>query len=106
MKRLAVVGAVALVLFALPSAHAADKGEAHSTVVRFADLDLNQAAGLRELYARIRRAARMVCSRRDPSYSDSLTVFKTAQAEYRTCVKRAIDAAVRQVRGSIRHRNS
>lgn len=97
MKKLAVIGAIALFLLALPSAHAGGEDEAYSTVVRVRDVDLNQIAGVRKLYTRIQKAARMVCSRRDPGATDSIMVAKTARAEYRICVARAIDAAVSRV---------
>lgn len=96
MKKLVVIGTLGLFLLALPSAHGGE-AEALSTVVRVGDLDLNQIAGARKLYTRIRKAARMVCSRRDPGATDSIMVAKTARAEYRICVARAIDAAVSRV---------
>lgn len=97
MKSLGVVCAIALVLSASPSAHAAREDGAHSTIVRFGDLDLNQPAGVVKLYARIQRAARMVCSRRDPSYTDSLTILEATGAEYKICVARAVDTAIRDI---------
>src|SRR5215469_12028392 len=96
MKRPAALAVTAaLVLSAAPSVHAAKGYEAHSTVVRYGDLDLNQPAGVRKLYERIRRAARMVCSGRDASSMDSLSALNAERAEYRSCVEEAIDSAVR-----------
>jgi UrcA family protein len=98
MKTLALLAATApLVLLNPLTVHAARRYEAHSTVVRFGDLDLNHSAGLRKLYERIRRAARMVCSGRDPSYMDSPSTHATSLAEYRGCVEQAIDSAVKGI---------
>jgi len=98
MKTLAVLAVTtALALSAVPSARAAKGYEAHSTVVRFGDLDLDQPTGVKKLYERIRRAARMVCSRRDATYMDSLSALNAELAEYRSCVEEAVDSAVKGI---------
>lgn len=59
MTRLTALACVsALLLTAVPLAHAQETNE---RVVRYADLDLNRAAGADVLISRISRAARSVC---------------------------------------------
>jgi len=59
-------------------------------VVRFSDLDVSKAAGATALYARIRRAARIVC---DPGESREMGLA----AIYRECMEESIANAVAKV---------
>ncbi|MGD0503344.1 MAG: UrcA family protein [Steroidobacteraceae bacterium] len=72
---------------AAPRGHAADSSTL-TQVVRFADLDIQNAAGAEALYRRIRYAAQAVC----PLPAD--LGHLVAQ---RACVNHAIDQAVRTV---------
>jgi UrcA family protein len=83
---LAVVGTVAT----LPAA-AAPPVVAESTEVRYADLDLDNAAGIAELYARLHVAAEKVCDSR--FHPGTLVVA----ASWRTCVADALTQAVAAV---------
>jgi len=64
MKHLATMIVGALTLYAIsPSGLAAPASEElRREIVRFADLDLTQPAGARQLYRRIERAAHEVCA--------------------------------------------
>lgn len=65
--------------------------ETRSKTVSYADLDLSKSAGLGTLLDRIRAAASDVCSPEPQS-----TSAKDA-ADFRSCVKRAVNSAVRKV---------
>jgi UrcA family protein len=71
-------------------AGAGEPTEAPRRVVKFADLDLNHGAGVAELYARIRAAARDVC---EPLIASDLASTIGARA----CVAQAIERAVAEV---------
>lgn len=75
--------------FALP-AGAADGTEGRSITVKFADLNVSSPEGAAALYARIRSAAKAVCS--DSSSSDY--PFRPG---FGTCVHKAIADAVTKV---------
>lgn len=87
MKHLATTLIGALTLYSVSPAGfaAAAPGEVRRQVVRFADLDLTRPAGARELYQRIRYAARNVCETYDHLGRD------------RDCVEQAIARAVGDV---------
>ena len=71
-------------------AGAGEPTEAPRRVVKFADLDLNHGAGVAELYARIRAAARDVC---EPLIASDLASAIGARA----CVAQAIERPVAEV---------
>ena len=87
MKHLATMIVGALTLYAIsPSGLAAPAPEElRREVVRFADLDLTQPAGARQLYRRIERAAHEVCAGYGPHDYD------------RRCAQAAIGRAVAEV---------
>ncbi len=60
-----------------------------STVVKYYDLDTSTSAGMRELYGRLQRAARIVCRSLRPSFYVSPDLYE------KKCVRAAIDKAVR-----------
>ncbi|HEY9183378.1 MAG TPA: UrcA family protein, partial [Gammaproteobacteria bacterium] len=72
-------------------AGAAPPSIAESTEVRYADLDLDNAAGIAELYARLQGAAEKVCDSR--FHPGTLVV----SASWRTCVADALTQAVAAV---------
>jgi UrcA family protein len=81
--------ALGLALATLP-AEAKDEIVTQSTVVRFADLDLNKIEGARELYSRIEKAARRVCTGREfPRLG--------RWGSFRQCYDKAVDEAVAKV---------
>jgi UrcA family protein len=69
--------------------HASDLGETMKAAVNYADLDLNTDAGARTLYHRLTKAADEVC----PADSSTFEQHRI----YKTCVKAAMSAAVRDV---------
>jgi UrcA family protein len=80
-------GVAALGLAPLLTANAGDDPPP-TRKVSYADLDLNKAAGIRELYSRIQAAAHQVCE------VDTVTDLHM-QARVQVCVNQAIDGAVR-----------
>jgi UrcA family protein len=72
------------------AAVAAPQTESREATVNYADLDLESAAGIESLYARIRSAAKKVCGTAE--IRDI-----TAQADMRACRVAAIDKAVAAV---------
>jgi UrcA family protein len=72
------------------SAGAADATEARSTTVKFGDLNVSSPEGAAALYARIRSAAKTVCS---PIEATDFP-FRTA---FEVCVHKAIADAVTKV---------
>lgn len=62
-----------------------------SIVVDYADLDLNDAAGARTLYARLKMAAKKVCGHRPPP------VELQASMAYQDCYDSALTKAVKRV---------
>ncbi len=64
--------------------------ETHSITVRYADLDLDSAAGLDTLYSRIERASRQVCGRAD---GRNLALA----AQWRACRNEALDTAISRI---------
>jgi UrcA family protein len=84
-------GVAALGLAPLLTANAGDDPPP-TRKVSFADLDLNKAAGIRELYSRIQAAARQVCE------LDTGSDLHMQGKEHQACVNQAIDGAVRSAR--------
>ncbi len=87
-----VVAAVLATMSALAvsPAHAEDSAAARVTV-RYAELNLQSAAGIQTLYARLKGAARRVCAELDgPSLRE--------RAAYRSCVTSSLERSVHAVR--------
>jgi UrcA family protein len=72
------------------SSQAAEPGEALTKIVAYGDLNLDSDQGAKVLYARLRTAARSVCS---PFESRELT----AELIWQTCFDHAVSAAVTQI---------
>ena len=91
-KQVALASLAAIgIAFAAVGAHADDAfANAPERTVRYADLNLNTAAGISVLYSRIRAAAEQVC---DGVNSRRLEEEREAKA----CVARALQASVRSV---------
>lgn len=66
-------------------------GMRHSTTVHYADLNLNQAAGIAELYRRITVAANLLCGPR------AFTGFYYLLPDFTPCAEKAIASAVARV---------
>ena len=75
------------------SAHAGEAGEALTKTVNYGDLNLDTEAGARVLYARLRVAAKEVCS---PLAGRALSL----QARWQACYDHAIASAVADVNHS------
>jgi len=88
--RLTLAAAAALAVAGLPAVPAAEPGAAPTVTVRYDDLNLTTDGGVRALYARLTRAAEMVCPDR---FNRELARASGARA----CQAQAIDAAVAQV---------
>jgi UrcA family protein len=63
--------------------------DGYSVTVKFGDLDLNQRAGIAELYVRITGAARRVCDRQ----AEEQLVMQT----HPVCVKNAVSTAIARI---------
>lgn len=79
---------VGCALFGPLAAAAPDATDAPSITVSYADLDVARDAGARSLYARLRQAARHVCSAHDGRELQG-------RLERRRCIGTALDGAVR-----------
>lgn len=90
MKLAAALVVSILSLTALAARSAIPTDDGYSVTVRFADLDLDDEAGIARLYVRIRSAARRVCDQqaRDEPW---------AKETYPACVKRAMSDAVARI---------
>jgi UrcA family protein len=88
VSKLAIVTALAFAGCAV--AQADDSGATRSAVVRYADLDLNNAHGAGVLYQRIRTAAHSVCRELDSR-------MLALQQRYSACVQGAIAQALTDV---------
>ena len=88
-RKLAALAATTLA-FVGSTALAAPHTETHATTVTYADLNLESAAGVEALYARIRSAARRVCGTAERH-------DLAAQADVRACRASAIEKAVATV---------
>jgi UrcA family protein len=72
------------------AAHASPPTAAHEVVVRYADLNLETAAGIDHLYSRLRAAAHGACGA-----TDRMDLARVA--EQKACYARALNAAVARV---------
>jgi UrcA family protein len=90
-----VLGGVAATVLSITSsalyADSALDGMRHSTTVHYADLNLNQPAGVAALYRRITVAANLVCGQR------AFTGSYYAVPDYTHCCDKAIASAVARV---------
>lgn len=79
-----------LSLMTLDARGAAPTEDTYSITVRFADLDLHRQDGIAELYLRIHRAARRVCTRQ--------AVDQRVEDQYfAACVTRAVSTAIARI---------
>ena len=98
MKTFTIVAATAALSFSiLASAHAGAADDPPSVSVRFADLDLDRAAGSATLYKRLSVAARAVCRDLDASDSANSDLKRVLQQQYQGCVDKAIIGAVAKI---------
>jgi UrcA family protein len=90
-----VLGSVAAIVLSIASsalyADSAPGEIRHSTAVHYADLNLNQPAGVAALYRRITLAANRVCGQR------TLTGSNYPLPGYTSCYNKAIASAVARV---------
>jgi UrcA family protein len=87
-----ILSAAALVQCAVPAqASPQDLDKPQTRVVRFADLDLSTAPGVKALYVRIREAARSVCGDSESPNSPF------PNPAFQACVATAIKSAVTRV---------
>ena len=90
-----VLGSVAAIVLSITSsalyADSAPEEIRHSTAVHYADLNLNQPAGVAALYHRITLAANRVCGQR------TLTGSNYPLPDYARCYNKAIASAVARV---------
>jgi UrcA family protein len=85
-----ILAAAACALAGLPAAHAADARGPSAVTVRYDDLNLDTDSGVRTLYARLKRAAELVCP---GSHDRDLARVSIGRA----CKAQAVDAAVTRV---------
>jgi UrcA family protein len=98
MKTFIIIAATAALSSSiLASAHADTIGDPPSVTVRFADLDLNGAAGSATLYKRLSVAARAVCRELDPRDSGAGALMPARQQQYQGCMDKAIIGAVAKI---------
>jgi UrcA family protein len=90
MNRKLVALVAAGLAFAGSAAVASPQTESRTVTVNYADLDLESAAGIESLYARIRSAAKKVCG------SAERHDF-AAQADLRSCREAALEQAVAKI---------
>jgi UrcA family protein len=90
MKLATALVASILALTTLDARSAAPADDAYSVTVKFADLDLDREAGIAQLYARIKGAARRVCEQQAGEQPG-------ARETYPVCVKRAVSTAVARI---------
>jgi UrcA family protein len=98
MRTFIIIAATAALSFSiLASAHADTIDDPPSVSVRFADLDLDHAAGSATLYKRLSVAARAVCRELDPRDSANSDLKPGRQQQYQSCVDKAIIGAVAKI---------
>jgi UrcA family protein len=97
MKQSASVSDAAIVALCLLGTQLAMAEEpiVQSIAVSYSDLDISNAAGAKLLYARIRRAARKVCT------LDGEVGHVSQSRERALCVQRAVDQAVMSVNNPV-----
>jgi UrcA family protein len=88
--RLTLATAAAFALAGLPAVHAADAAGTRAVTVRYDDLNLGTDSGVRTLYARLTRAAELVCP---DSHDRDLARASIGRA----CQAQAVGAAVTRV---------
>jgi UrcA family protein len=94
MSRFSKFAVIALVSFgALTAAHATPP--VHQTVVYFGDLDKNTPEGARELFQRIKVAARKVCP--NPDVRNGTRFYSTAACQSEAIVRAVHDVFEQQL---------
>jgi UrcA family protein len=83
----------ALSLAILAGANAGEIRESRAAKVRYADLTVDSAAGVANLYGRVSAAARAVCQNWKPRNS-RFSDLKPGKMQYEHCVDKAIVGAV------------
>jgi len=91
MKTFAISGLV-LATATLSLSALVHAGEAPTMTVKYADLDLTRSEGAATLYARLTRAAHVVCGPIEPQSLDP-----TLKPRYYACISKAIAEAVAKV---------
>ena len=92
MKTIALIAASILLSYAILSiAKAALPSSVPTAVVKFRDLDSTRPAGKEELYRRLMRAARAVCS---PVNPNGTNLKPLVTPEYEACIDKALSGAV------------
>lgn len=91
IARYVALGALTVLTFGV-TAHAGEataQSDEHSTVIRYSDLDLSRADGVRALYSRLQRAAGEVCG----EYRDTrdLRMKRLYAACYQDSLARAVE---------------
>jgi UrcA family protein len=82
---------ISMIAFAwAPLAHGGSPDEAPSRHVSYADLNIDSQNGAEALYARIRYAARSVCTQYESPQLDRRSVWQS-------CVSKSVDAAVAKI---------
>jgi UrcA family protein len=105
MKKTNVLGTVALLVFGLGAAASAiaaspSQFENRAVSVSFADLNIQNPAGAKVLYTRLRNAAESVCNLE--SYSDTGSLSRLAKAKQ--CYFEALDKAVSKIDSDALHK--
>ena len=97
MKKSAIIsgGAIAALSLLAPQLAMAEEPIVQSIAVSYADLDPSNAAGASQLYARIRWAARKVCT------LDGEVGHIAQSRERAQCVQHAVDQAVMTVNNPV-----
>lgn len=90
-RPLLIIGLAALFIGSVAEASPADFQKGSSEKVKFSDLDLSKAEGVRVLYQRIEGAARRVCNR------DAEPGDPRWHSHWRYCYKAAVAKAVSDV---------
>jgi len=85
---IAVLGALTCASLSVSAEPVEKGGNIADVTVRYADLDLNTAAGVEELYARLRAASRSVCN---VGERRSLAEAMAAKSCYRQVLGAAVD---------------
>lgn len=92
MKTLKTLGVTGAIIFGVLTAQTAAAERSlryeRTTTVRAADLDLSREADARELYDRIRSAARRLCMAEESSAD------QRKASRRRSCIQAAVDAAI------------
>lgn len=92
MKKIMLTGILALLVIGFGTA-AASPFEAERVSVSFADLNIENDAGARVLYARLKQASKKVC--KVDSYRNTGTLLRTSES--RQCYAETLDNAVAEI---------